>query len=100
MDAWSLRGRVAVVTGGSKGIGRGIVEEFLQLGASVVTCARDVSPLEELLAAHPGRLAAVAADVATPAGRAAVLGAALSAHGQLDILVNNVGTNIRKVRRP
>ena len=45
---WDLRGRTAVVTGGSKGLGRAIVEELLAQGCEVVTCARDISPLELL----------------------------------------------------
>ncbi|CAE8584702.1 unnamed protein product [Polarella glacialis] len=100
-DPWSLRGSVALVTGGSKGIGRAIVEEFLSQGAKVVTCARDVSELQ----GHPAlgqldgtapKLVIVAADVSTSEGRGKALGATLDAHGRLDILVNNVGTNLRK----
>eukprot|EP00401_Gymnodinium_catenatum_P018024 CAMPEP_0117501512 /NCGR_PEP_ID=MMETSP0784-20121206/23337_1 /TAXON_ID=39447 /ORGANISM="" /LENGTH=274 /DNA_ID=CAMNT_0005296769 /DNA_START=15 /DNA_END=836 /DNA_ORIENTATION=+ len=96
MDAWSVRGLVVLVTGGSKGINRGIVEEFLRLGARVVTCARDVAPLSELVAANEGSLRAVTADVSTAEGRKAALDATLETHGRLDVLVNGVGTNSRK----
>lgn len=88
---WSVRGRVVLVTGGSKGLGRAIVEEFVRLGASVVTCARDVAPLAGLAG-----VASVAADVSSAEGRHVALQAALDAHGRLDVLVNNVGTNLRK----
>lgn len=69
---WSLQGRLALVTGGSKGLGRAIVEELLEQGCTVLTCARDLSPLEALLAAEP-RCSAVAADVSTAEGRATLL---------------------------
>lgn len=96
-DAWSVRGKVVLVTGGSKGIGRGIVEEFLRLGAKVVTCSRDIEPLTELKGSSLGEsLAVVAADVSKEEGRDAVLRAALDTHRRLDVLVNNVGTNLRK----
>jgi NAD(P)-dependent dehydrogenase (short-subunit alcohol dehydrogenase family) len=95
---WSLTGRTAVVTGGSKGLGRAIVEELLDQGCSVLTCARDVSPLDELLTDAPGRCIAIEADVSTAHGRACVLEAIETHFGSagLDILVNNVGTNLRK----
>lgn len=97
--AWSLRGRVALVTGGSKGIGRGIVEELLRLGAHVATCARDAAHLAALaegLAEGAGALLCVEADVSCQQGRQKALDAVLKRHGRLDILVNNVGTNLRK----
>lgn len=106
VSAWSVRDFVVLVTGGSKGIGRGIVDEFLNLGAHVVACARDVEPLEALvtsLAADKtasddttGSLTVVTADVSTSAGRKEVLEAVIRRHGRLDVLVNNVGTNLRK----
>jgi NADP-dependent 3-hydroxy acid dehydrogenase YdfG len=94
---WSLQGRTAVVTGGSKGLGRAVVEELLAQGVTVLTCARDVTPLQGLLEAEP-RCKAVVADVSTAAGRATLLGAMKDEFGEdgLDILVNNVGTNLRK----
>ena len=97
---WSLQGRVAIVTGGSKGLGRAIVEELLAHGCEVLTCARDIKPLEPLtgIGAEP-RCVAVSADVSTDDGRRTLL-AAFSKHfgrdGALDLLVNNVGTNVRK----
>jgi len=95
---WSLQGRTAVVTGGSKGLGRAIVEELLAQGCEVLTCARDVSPLDELVREADGRCIAVKADVSTADGRAALLAELENAFGErgLNVLVNNVGTNLRR----
>ena len=95
---WSLDGRRAIVTGGSKGLGRAIVEELLAQGCEVITCARDLAPLGPLLASET-RLSAVEVDVSTEEGRATLIDAMRARFGAecaLDILVNNVGTNIRK----
>ena len=100
---WSLDGRTAVVTGGSKGLGRAIVEELMEQGCTVLTCARDVAPLadllhDDLLGRWSGRCIAIEADVSTAAGREALVSEAercFGTHG-LGLLVNNVGTNLRK----
>lgn len=95
---WRLDGMRALVTGGTKGIGLAITKEFLELGAEVAVVARkDVSWLAPLAAAaEAGRLRTVVADVSTAAGRARVLDGLPAGWDALDILVNNVGTNIRK----
>lgn len=95
---WGLEGRVAVVTGGSKGLGRAVLEQLLSHGCHVVTCARDLSPLADRIR-EEARLVGVEADVSSSEGRAKLLAALEAAHGEeagLDILVNNVGTNLRK----
>jgi Tropinone reductase 1 len=96
--SWSLAGKFAVVTGGSKGIGLATVAELLKLGASVLSVARD----GETLAASVQNwqkdglpVTAVAADVSTRQGRSQVLAAAEQSK-RIDVLVSNVGTNIRK----
>jgi NAD(P)-dependent dehydrogenase (short-subunit alcohol dehydrogenase family) len=92
-----LRGRAAIVTGGSRGLGQAIAGAFLREGASVVVAARDGSRLEvarrELQPlAQPGRaLLAVAADVSTPEGCAAVMRAAQPLLPELSVLVCNAG---------
>jgi len=82
-------GRVVVVTGGTRGVGRGVAEMFLGAGAHVVVCARHAPD------APPGRDGAVASFVAADVRRheeaAAVIGAAVERHGRLDVLVNNAG---------
>ncbi len=89
---WQLRGKTALVTGASRGIGRAIAEELASLGADVLLVARDTAPLAEtaraLGAAH------VAADVTTPAGRAAIVDA-VRKRGPLHVLVHNAGSNVR-----
>ncbi|MEY9996420.1 NAD(P)-dependent dehydrogenase (short-subunit alcohol dehydrogenase family) [Streptomyces sp. V4I8] len=97
-ELFSLEGRVAVVTGGSSGIGRAIAEALARAGASVVVVARR----EAELAATVGdledqgcRAAWVSADLSTRDGvRAAAEGAA-KAFGEPDILVNCAGINLR-----
>jgi NAD(P)-dependent dehydrogenase (short-subunit alcohol dehydrogenase family) len=83
-----LNGKIALVTGGGRGIGRGIVERFLQEGAHVAVIQRQ--PLEAALAGRAGVLG-IQADVGdTGSLREAVMSAA-AYFGGLDILVNNAG---------
>jgi 3-oxoacyl-[acyl-carrier protein] reductase len=88
-----LNGKVALVTGSSRGIGRGIGARLLEEGADVVFCARGKEALDEALAAlrGPGKAHGIVADVTTPEGAAAVVDGAVEALGGLDIVVNNVG---------
>jgi Tropinone reductase 1 len=86
---WSLANRVAIVTGGTKGIGRAIVEEFNALGCKVITCGRTIDTT------LPKGVHCVQADVSTEDGQAALLEAVANEGGSLDFLINNVGTNTR-----
>jgi 3-oxoacyl-[acyl-carrier protein] reductase len=88
-----LRGKVAIVTGSSRGIGLGIARQLVREGADVVVCARGGDQLAEAVATvdEPGRAHGVVADVATDEGAAAVVEAALGTFGAVDIVVNNVG---------
>lgn len=88
-----LAGKVAIVTGSSRGIGRGIAVRLVEEGADVVLCARGGEALEAAVgAAHgPGRAHGVVADVSTSEGAAAVVDAAVATFGGLDVVVNNVG---------
>ena len=88
-----LGGKVAVVTGSSRGIGRGIATRLVEEGADVLFCARGAEALEAAVAGAggPGRARGVVADVSTPEGAAAVVAGAVSAFGGLDIVVSNVG---------
>jgi 3-oxoacyl-[acyl-carrier protein] reductase len=88
-----LVGKVALVTGSSRGIGRGIATRLVEEGADVVVCGRGAADVDSAVACltGPGRAVGVAADVTTPEGAAAVVAAAVDGLGGLDILVNNVG---------
>ena len=96
--SWSLAGKFAVVTGGSKGIGLATVSEFLGRGASVLSVARDSGTLAASVQDWQKDglpVTTVAADVSTQQGRSQLLAAAEQAK-RIDVLVANVGTNIRK----
>jgi Tropinone reductase 1 len=98
LDRWRLDDARAVVTGGTRGIGLAVVLELLGLGASVVTAGRDLDDLDPRLVAarEAGRLHLIACDLATAEGRAALVDAIPPAWRAIEILVNNVGTNVRK----
>jgi|SRR4051794_19013915 len=81
-----LGGRVAVVTGASKGIGLAVVRALASEGATVVAGARNVDTLTEL-----DGVDAVAVDLGTPDGPGQLIGEAIAGHGRVDVLVNNVG---------
>ncbi|MDQ3212097.1 MAG: SDR family NAD(P)-dependent oxidoreductase, partial [Acidobacteriota bacterium] len=98
-ESQKLSGRVALVTGGSKGIGLAIAGALLAEGASVVITARDRARLhdatEQLSNRHrAGRVHAAVADVGQPDGAAAAVSAAVQTFGGLDILVNNAGVGL------
>jgi len=99
MDRWTLKNKKALVTGGTKGIGLAIAEEFLALGADVHIVARNTTELqhlEEKYFSETGRIHFSFLDVSKPADRIQLLSVIKKQWNKLDILVNNVGTNIRK----
>jgi NAD(P)-dependent dehydrogenase (short-subunit alcohol dehydrogenase family) len=90
-----LKGKSALVTGASKGLGRAIAEELAKEGANVALCARGKEELEKTAAdarAHRVNVVAIPADVAIAADVQRVIEATLTAFGRIDILVNNAGT--------
>ncbi len=90
----SLAGRVAVVTGGSHGIGKAIVERLLREGASVVFCGRDARALDAAagdLKPAGKQLLAVRGDVTKEHDVAVLVARTLEQFGRIDILVNNAG---------
>ncbi len=88
-----LAGKVAIVTGSSRGIGRGIAARLAEEGAHVVLCARGADDLDAAVRAvpGPGRTVGVVADVASVDGATALVDAAVEQFGGLDIVINNVG---------
>ena len=98
-NSWTLEGRRALITGGTKGIGRAIAEEFLGLGAEVTIVARTRTDVDAMVAAWHGRgrrFTGIVADISTTSGIAAIIDAVHGGATELDVLINNAGTNIRK----
>ena len=92
-----LRGKVALVTGASRGIGNRIALALAAEGAQLCICARTEESLQEAaaqVAATGARVEAVVADVTQPEGAAGLVAAAEEHFGGLDILINNVGGSV------
>jgi NAD(P)-dependent dehydrogenase (short-subunit alcohol dehydrogenase family) len=91
-----LKGKVAVITGGSVGIGLAVAEALAAEGVHLALCARDGSRLREvgehIRAAHGVRVLAVPSDVTKPADILALSGQVDKEFGGVDILINNAGT--------
>lgn len=82
-----LSGKIALVTGGTKGAGRAIAERLLQAGATVIITARN-APEKENSSLH-----FIPADLSTAEGTQKVINEVMYTYGQLDILVNNLGSS-------
>ena len=82
--------KVAVITGGSQGIGEGLVDAYRRLGYAVVANSRAIAPSEDAL------VRTVPGDISDPAVAATVIGTAIDAFGRVDTLVNNAGIFIAK----
>src|SRR5256885_12762798 len=87
-----LEGQVALVTGGASGLGRAVVDRFVQEGARVAVLDRSAEHLEKLRADHDRRtVVAVKGDVTSPAANERAVAAAVKAFGHLDVFVGNAG---------
>jgi NAD(P)-dependent dehydrogenase (short-subunit alcohol dehydrogenase family) len=92
-----LKGKVAIVTGGSEGIGKAAAQSLAAEGASVVICARRADVLEQTVsdikAATGGEVTAIPTDVTDPDAIQNLIDKTIEKYGKLDILVNNAGTS-------
>jgi len=98
-NKWTLEGAYALVTGGTRGIGHAIASEILSLGGAVFVVARDADYLQQRLQEWESsgyHVSGLAGDIVNQADRKDIFREIKSEWGSLDILVNNVGTNIRK----
>ena len=99
LDRFRLDGKIALVTGGSRGLGYVIAEALSSAGATVALSARNLEPAKraaETIAHATGRdVVGLAADVTSAANVESMVERVLQASGRIDILVNNAGVNIR-----
>lgn len=93
-SSWQLEDRNALVTGGTRGIGRAIAGELLTLGARVMLVARSQADIDAAVGELGDRVTGVAADVTQPADRARIV-EHVAAQGPLHVLVHNAGSNVR-----
>ncbi len=94
MISIDLSGRVALVTGSTRGIGRAVAENLAQAGATVILNGRGdrlSAAADEIKERHGGNVAAIAADVANADAVAAMVQNIFKTFGRLDVLVNNAG---------
>ena len=98
MSLFDLSGKVAVVTGSSRGIGRAIVERMAEAGAKVVVSSRNLEPCEEVAAEinkkyGDKRAIAVAANISSKEHLANLVDKTMQAFGRIDVLVCNAASN-------
>jgi NAD(P)-dependent dehydrogenase (short-subunit alcohol dehydrogenase family) len=96
---FDLTGRSAIVTGGSKGLGAAMAEGLASAGANVLLSSRNLdesqAAADEIASGYGVKTAAIRADVSNPADVDAMVAKAMTEFGQIDILFNNAGINIR-----
>ena len=92
-----LSGKVAVVTGASRGIGKAVAQALAEEGCAVAICSRNAAPLATTVAelSAKGRAIGVPTDVTDEQAVRKFVDAALKEFGRIDILVNNAGTHLR-----
>jgi len=98
VSLFDLTGKVAIVTGSSRGIGRAIVERMAEQGASVVVSSRNIEPCREVAAEinakfGEGRAAAIAANISSKQQLETLVDETMRAFGQIDVLVCNAASS-------
>lgn len=97
MNQFDLTGKVAIVTGSSRGIGQAIAEDLADHGAKVVITSRNLAPCEEVATAinarHPGAAIAVSSSLSSKESLQAMVDAGRAAFGKIDVLVCNAASN-------
>jgi len=99
-DSLHLNGKVALVTGGSKGLGRSMAQALAEAGADVAICSRNGAEAEaaarEIADSTQRKVAGIACDVTDPESVRSLASECETQFGKVDILLNNAGINIRK----
>ena len=97
MSQFDMTGKVAIITGSSRGIGEAIAHEMADHGAKVVITSRNIGPCEEVAAAinakHKGAAIAVASSLSSKESLQAMVDAGRTAFGKIDVLVCNAASN-------
>jgi NAD(P)-dependent dehydrogenase (short-subunit alcohol dehydrogenase family) len=100
LDRFRMQDKVAVITGGSRGLGRAMAETLADAGARVVVCSRNAPEVEqvaqELRLSYGQECQGYGCDVTDPTQVKSLIGRVLSEFGQVDVLINNAGINIRR----
>ena len=100
MDMFSLKGKVALVIGGSKGLGEGIAMGLVEAGAAAVVSSRNQADCDKaangITEKTGGQCYGISADISTKDGVDALVEKVIDKLGHIDILVNSAGVNIRK----
>jgi NAD(P)-dependent dehydrogenase (short-subunit alcohol dehydrogenase family) len=86
---YDFDGRVVLITGAARGVGRAMVGDFLDAGAKVVAADRDADGLDETCVGHGRSATAVVGDISDPADAAMIVKRATEVYGRLDVCVNN-----------
>ena len=98
-NVWTLKGKLALITGGTYGIGFSVAMEMAKLGADTIVVSRKEKSINNALMElnkAGGEHIGISADISNETGRKSLFKKVLQITDKLDILVNNVGTNIRK----